>query len=96
MSGHEQTLTRTEVVLHSTESGDYVILHTKRLAVGDVIETASGWWVVSEEAQPTNVGAQARYICVRCPAPLNEGNLVLTGISKAAAAQRRSRGRVLQ
>ena len=70
MPDHETPLTRTEVVLRSAESGDYVLLHTKRLTVGEVIETASGSWLVSEETRPTNVGAHARYICVRFPAPL--------------------------
>jgi hypothetical protein len=61
---------RTEVVLRSAESGDYVLLHTKRLNVGDVIQTASGSWLVSEEKPPTRVGVLARYVCARCRSPL--------------------------
>jgi hypothetical protein len=67
MSSRETPLTRTEVVLRSAESGDYVLLHTRHLALGDVIETASGPWVVHEEAAPINVGAAARYICAPYP-----------------------------
>jgi len=50
-------------------SGDYVLLHPKRLNVGDVIKTASGTWLVTEEEQPTTVGVHARFICTRCECP---------------------------
>jgi hypothetical protein len=56
-------------VLRSAGSGDYVLLHPKRLNVGDVIKTASGTWLVTEEEQPTTVGVHARFICTRCECP---------------------------
>jgi hypothetical protein len=56
---------RVEVVLRSAEADDEVRFHSKRLSIGDVIQTDDDFWRVVAEEPPAGVGIHARYICAR-------------------------------
>jgi hypothetical protein len=56
---------RMEVVLRSSGAEDEVRFHSKRLSIGDVIQTGTDFWRVVDEEPPADVGIQARYICAR-------------------------------
>jgi hypothetical protein len=57
------SVARVEVVLRSGDAGDDVWLHTRWLAIGEVIQAGAGSWRVVAEESPTHIGVQARYIC---------------------------------
>ena len=56
---------RMEVVLRAAGADDEVRFHSKRLSIGDVIQTGADFWRVIAEEPPAGVGIQARYICAR-------------------------------
>jgi hypothetical protein len=62
---NQDLVLRVEVVLRSSEADDEVRLHSKRLSIGDVIQTGADFWRVIAEDPPAGVGIQARYICAR-------------------------------
>jgi hypothetical protein len=59
----KRSVVRVELVLRLSDSDDDVWLHTRRLAIGDVIQAGTRSWRAVAEESPTHVGIDARDIC---------------------------------